>query len=56
MSQIIVSALNAQHAKRKIKLDEHLGTDIVIKKVETLRRANTHGWKEGVYQITYRKK
>jgi len=48
--------LNAQQARRKIKLDEHLGQDITIIKIETLRRAGTLGWKEGVYRITYRKK
>ena len=56
MGQIVVSSLNAQSAKSKVKLDEHLGRDIVITKVETLRRANTSGWKEGVYKLTYRRK
>ena len=56
MGQITVNALNAEHAKRKVKLDEHLGQDIVIQKIKALRRANTHGWKEGIYEITYRRK
>jgi len=53
---IRISALNASHAKQIAKLDDHLGPDIVITKVKTLRRANTHGWKEGIYEIRYHKK
>jgi len=56
MGLIRVSAQNAQHARRLVKLDEHLGQDIVIQKVKTLRRASTHGWREGIYEITYRQK
>lgn len=56
MGRIVVNAQNASHAKRLVKLDEHLGHNIVIQEVKTLRRANTKGWKEGVYEITYRRK
>ena len=56
MAQITVNAQNGKHARRMVKLDDHLGPDITISKVKTLRRANTHGWKEGIYQITYREK
>jgi hypothetical protein len=53
---IAISALSVEHAKEKVKLDEHLGPDIVITKVDVLRKAGTHGWKDGVYNIYYRKK
>ena len=41
MGMITVTALNSSHAKRLIKLDEHLGRDITIQKVITKRKAGT---------------
>jgi len=56
MGMIYINAKSKRAAVSSAKLDDHLGSNIRIKKIVIKRKPRTKGYTEGIYEIYYERR